>query len=334
MQGQGNCIVCLQPAIYTEAFKPNNYSCLCEYVQCPVCGNYIKRVGITNISEISTIINEHNAYIRDATEEEKKQRRALLRYYVKKQTLLKDDFELNSDWVHNIIQKKELPNPIEQIDNLLLLLGYNFSLGSHISINNLDKLSQEQFISFIGCLDKNNLDFIFKSSENKGYTYIENGYLTLSIDGWDRFNKLKIGKTDSRKAFLAMKFNSEFITEDLINKIKKSLEEIGYQLESLQDRQQAGLIDDHLRQRIKSSKFLIVDLSDSNNGAYWEGGYGEGLGKPVIYICDKGQFDKKVHFDTNHHLTVMYDKNCTDENNAFHINNFLKKLQDVIKESL
>ncbi|MBR3627472.1 MAG: hypothetical protein IKN42_01340, partial [Elusimicrobia bacterium] len=176
--------------------------------------------------------------------------------------------------------------------------------------------------------------FIFKSSENKGYTHIENGYLTLSIDGWDRFNKLKIGKTDSNKAFLAMKFNSEFITDDLISKMKNSLEEIGYQLESLQDRPQAGLIDANLRQRIKSSKFLIVDLSDANNGAYWEAGYGEGLGKPVIYICDKGKFDKTAHFDTNHHLTVMYDKNCTDENNAFHINNFLKKLQDVIKESL
>ena len=334
MQGQELCIVCQQAAIYTESFKPNNYSYLCEYVQCPVCGNYFKRVSLNCISEISTIINEHNAYIRNATEEEKKQRRALLRYYVKKQTLLKEDFELNSNWVHDIIQKKELPNPIEQIDNLLLLLGHNFSLGSQIYIDNLDKLIQEQFISFIGCLDKDNLDFIFKSSENKGYTHIEKGCLTLSIDGWDRFNKLKIGKTDSNKAFLAMKFNSEFITEDLINKIKKSLEEIGYQLESLQDRQKAGLIDDHLRQRIKSSKFLIVDLSDANNGAYWEGGYGEGLGKPVIYICDKEQFDKKSHFDTNHHLTVMYNKTCEDKNSDFYIDNFLKKLKDVIKESL
>ena len=157
---------------------------------------------------------------------------------------------------------------------------------------------------------------------------------SASSNGWDRFDKLKRGKTDSKKAFLAMQFNSKFITDDLIKKMKNSLEEIGYQLESLQDRQQAGLIDDHLRQRIKRYKFLIVDLSDANNGAYWEGGYGEGLGKPVIYICDKGQFDKKVHFDTNHHLTIMYDKNCIDEKNEFHINNFLKKLQDVIKESL
>ncbi len=331
---QEHCIVCLQPAKHTDYFKPNSFLYLCEYVDCPVCGKYIKRSQFNPISEIFTIMDKNNIPMRDATEEEKKQRRALLKYYLRKETSVGNDFELTSEWTHNIIQNKQLPNPIEQIDNLLLFFGNNFSLGSNISIDNLNELREEKFMSIIGCLNRDNLDFIFKSSEKQGYTYIENGYLTLSIKGWDRFDKLKRGKTDSKKAFLAMQFNSEFITKDLINKIKNSLEEVGYQLENLQDRPQAGLIDANLRQRIKNSKFLVVDLSDANNGAYWEAGYGEGLGKPVIYICDRGQFDKKVHFDTNHHLTVMYDKNCTDDKNEFHVNNFLKKLQDVIMESL
>lgn len=334
MQKQKNCIVCWQPVTHVDCYKTNSFLYTYEYIKCPVCGNYIKEVGLNNIPEISEFVDVNYVHIRNATEKEMKYRRALLKYYLKKETSIKNNFELTDDWIHNILQNKQLPNPIEQIDNLLLFLGDNYSLGFPIVIDNLNKLREEQYMSFIGCLDENNLDFIFKSSENKGYTYIEGGYLTLSINGWTRFDELKKGKTDLNKAFLAMKFNSEFITENLINKIKNSLAEIGYQLESLQDRQKAGLIDDHLRQRIKSSKFLIVDLSDANNGAYWEGGYGEGLGKPVIYICDKERFDKKVHFDTNHHLTVMYDKNCTDETNNFHINNFLKKLQDVIKESL
>lgn len=206
--------------------------------------------------------------------------------------------------------------------------GDNFKQGEYFEID-------MKIVSYVGSESIHALNIIIGALiERKLLKQEHSNSYSLCFDGWIEYDKLKKGQNNSNKAFLAMKFNSEFITKDLINKIEESLAEIGYQLESLKNRQRAGLIDDHLRQRIKSSKFLIVDLSDANNGAYWEGGYGEGLGKPVIYICDKEQFNKKVHFDTNHHLTVMYDKNCADEKNEFHINNFLKKLQDVIKESL
>jgi hypothetical protein len=261
MQEQKHCIVCLQLASYIDCYKTNSFLHTYEYIKCPVCGDYIKEVGFDNIPEIFEFLDVNYIHIRNATEKEKKYRQSLLKYYLKKETSIKNNFELTYDWTHNILQNKHLPNPIEQIDNLLLLLGDNFSLGFPISIDNLNELRQEQFMSLIGCLDKNNLDFIFKSSEKKGYTYIENGYLTLSINGWDRFDKLKRGKTDSNKAFLAMQFDSEFITRDLRNKIKNSLEEIGYQLENLQDRPQAGLIDANLRQRIKNSKFLFFVLN-------------------------------------------------------------------------
>lgn len=289
---------------------------------CPVCGKYF----MTGFS------SEHYEQLMNRTKYT--EQKALLRYYLKRNTVNKsqfDWFDATDTWVANILKKYSLPNIIEQTENLILYCGDNFKQGDSFERN-------EELVSIVGSESIKALDIIIGALLERNLlkqAYGKINIYSLTFDGWVEYEKLKRGQTNSNKAFLAMKFNSEFITEDLINKIKKSLEEIGYQLESLQDRQQAGLIDDHLRQRIKSSKFLIVDLSDTNNGAYWEGGYGEGLGKPVIYICDKGQFDKnKSHFDTNHHLTVMYDKNCNDENNDFHINKFLKKLQDVIKESL
>ena len=69
-----------------------------------------------------------------------------------------------------------------------------------------------------------------------------------------------------------------------------------------------GLIDDRLRVEIQASDFIIADLTHDNLGAYWEAGYAEGLGKPVIYTCGKTKFEKeKTHFDTNHHLTIVWD---------------------------
>ena len=71
-------------------------------------------------------------------------------------------------------------------------------------------------------------------------------------------------------------------------------------------------MDDLLRVKIRRSRFLLADVTHGNNGAYWEAGFAEGLGLPVIYTCsakvmnDKGHAHHP-HFDTNHHLTVIWD---------------------------
>ena len=42
--------------------------------------------------------------------------------------------------------------------------------------------------------------------------------------------------------------------------------------------------------------------------AYWEAGFAEGLGLPVIYTCSATTWAKsKTHFDTNHMVTVVWD---------------------------
>jgi nucleoside 2-deoxyribosyltransferase len=75
------------------------------------------------------------------------------------------------------------------------------------------------------------------------------------------------------------------------------------------DNPKAGLIDNRLRVEILTSRFLIADLTHGNAGAYWEAGYAEGLGKPVIYTCEERIFEGKgTHFDTNHHYTVRWRK--------------------------
>src|SRR3546814_6925901 len=76
----------------------------------------------------------------------------------------------------------------------------------------------------------------------------------------------------------------------------------------------AGIIDNIMRSQIRDAAFVIVDLTHDNSGAYWEAGYAEGLGKPVIYICEKAKFDKaKTHFDTNHCTTVVRSEEHTSE---------------------
>jgi nucleoside 2-deoxyribosyltransferase len=92
------------------------------------------------------------------------------------------------------------------------------------------------------------------------------------------------------------------------------VKQAGFDLFRLDEAPKAGLIDDNMRVSIRTSDFVISDLSDDNPGAYWEAGYAEGLGKPVIYTCEKEKFEKeKPHFDTNHHLTIIWDKKNSQE---------------------
>jgi nucleoside 2-deoxyribosyltransferase len=70
------------------------------------------------------------------------------------------------------------------------------------------------------------------------------------------------------------------------------------------------LIDNQMRVAIRAARFVVADLSHDNNGAYFEAGFAEGLGRPVIYTCDAKKFaEKSTHFDTNHMTTVPWDLN-------------------------
>ena len=68
------------------------------------------------------------------------------------------------------------------------------------------------------------------------------------------------------------------------------------------------MIDNQLRAAIIGSRFLISDLTYGNQGAYWEAGFAEGLGLPVIYTCKAASWAaSKTHFDTNHMVTIVWD---------------------------
>jgi len=133
---------------------------------------------------------------------------------------------------------------------------------------------------------------------------------TLTVHGWARVEELLREAKDSKKAFMAMKFGDPNLDEIFRNHFKPAVLKAGFDLVRLDDEPRAGLIDDRLRLEIRTSRFMVADLSHANAGAYWEAGFAEGLGRPVIYTCHKDVFDDpktKPHFDTNHYLTVVWD---------------------------
>ena len=129
------------------------------------------------------------------------------------------------------------------------------------------------------------------------------------MDGWDYYEQIKRGAVMSRKAFMAMEYGNKDLDYVFEICFRPAVKATGYDLFRLDEKPRAGIIDDRLRVEIRTSRFLISDLTNENRGAYWEAGFAEGLGKPVIYTCEKIGFEeRKTHFDTNHHLTIIWEK--------------------------
>lgn len=219
------------------------------------------------------------------------------------------------DEINQIIKDARLPSPAEQADNFVVWLGDNLDgAGANIPV------TYDRFKAIVGAKTGEGVAFVVRTLLDKGLIDCQGqtshqlrglpaASLTLSMDGWQRYETLMRGASDSRKAFMAMKFGDANLDAVFRDCFKPAVTQSGFNLVRIDENPQAGLIDDRLRVEIRSSRFVIADLTHGNLGAYWEAGYAEGLGKPVIYTCEKSIFDKeKTHFDTNHHLTVPWDQ--------------------------
>jgi len=67
-----------------------------------------------------------------------------------------------------------------------------------------------------------------------------------------------------------------------------------------------------IKREIKSAQFLVADLTDERPSCYFEAGYAEALGKPVIYVASKQSVARpgtktNIHFDI--HMNMNFFSN-------------------------
>jgi len=232
----------------------------------------------------------------------------LLSYAIRRMNHGTDFPSVSAELIEEILSNSHLPSPTEQVENLLLWLGENLRFfGEWI------RIIPQKHTAVIGAASLENFSIVgqvliesalFKGSAASGPSFSG----TLTLEGWQTYEELKRGRSASRKAFMAMAYGNEDLDTIFHDCFKPAVSAAGFDLRRLDEAPSAGLIDNRLRVEIRTSRFLVADLTGDNPGAYWEAGYAEGLGKPVIYTCEKRYFDKhKTHFDTNHHHTVVWD---------------------------
>ncbi len=153
--------------------------------------------------------------------------------------------------------------------------------------------------------------FLVDFLREQGYAEISGGvedvpstwtYILLP-KGYARIEKLQRSGSGRKTAVIAMKFGED--TAVRRERIRQGIADAGYVPILIDEIAYNGLITPELLKQIRDSRFVVADLTDGNNGAYFEDGYAMGLGRPVIQLCRKGV---PMHFDIAQINTILWER--------------------------
>lgn len=117
-------------------------------------------------------------------------------------------------------------------------------------------------------------------------------------------SKIENSSTIANTAFILMRMDKDYIEgEDICNTIKEVCNSFGIVAERADDIEHSDKITDVILDKIKTSEFIIADLSGDKPNVYYEIGYAHALNKrPILYR----NLDSTLHFDLAGHNVPSY----------------------------
>lgn len=120
--------------------------------------------------------------------------------------------------------------------------------------------------------------------------------------------RVEIYKTAKKQAFIAITFQKE--AKSIQAAIEKGVLDAKYSPMVINQKEHNNQIVPEIFYVIDQSRFLVMDVTYPNNGAYYEAGYARGKGKPVIICCNEqslnAEKDKRPHFDIAQQSMVVW----------------------------
>ena len=179
--------------------------------------------------------------------------------------------------------------------SFLFIDRYDFANGQYVSREDDAFEAEARFI--ISCLIQQGL-----IADGGKIPFAAAQRFTLTPYGYARIDELQRYTGNGKNVLVAMQFGDE--TKSLREAIRKGILDAQYNAIFIDEVQHNDFITPELLKYIRDSKFVVVDLTHKNNGAYFEEGYAMGLGKTVIQLCKHGV---KLHFDIAQKNTIMWE---------------------------
>jgi nucleoside 2-deoxyribosyltransferase len=134
----------------------------------------------------------------------------------------------------------------------------------------------------------------------------------LTAKGWQRVFDLtrEAERQQLTTGFIAMSFGDGMAMAAAA--LHQGVEAAGYQPFIIRHEQFNHDIHDGVIAGIRRARFVVADMTGQRQNVYYEAGFAEGLGKPVIYTCRRdcldGQADsERMHFDIRNRNVIVWE---------------------------
>jgi hypothetical protein len=231
-----------------------------------------------------------------------------------------------SGWVREHQNEPIDLNVVERLLNLptpsvtekgLRLLNY---LEKNTSFLGQKLKSEECFLAIASVINREELNYIFDYLKANNYIEFHKGGLFgadniyVTHAGFAYLDKIKYSNADSQIGFCAMWFDDS-VSHLWDKAIEPSISSAGYQPLRIDKKEHVNRIDDEIFADIRRSRFVVTDFTHGEKGVrggvYFEAGFAQGLGLPVIWTCRKDMLSEdKLHFDIRQYNFLEW----TDEN--------------------
>ncbi len=235
------------------------------------------------------------------------------------------DYKMNENDEENYVNLADIPYPSslsEKADRVLLNL-YKLYPEYSDEISNYDTPFRAVFSNSEN--EDDSLDFLSILCDLGYLKEVSNQVYRICSKGLQRIEEISRGGNTLNQGFIAMSFDKSLVY--IAEAIKKAITESNYYPMIINEKEHNNQIVPEIMHEIDNSRFLVMDVTKQNFGAYYEAGYAFGKGKQVIVCCKRDAFDDsttKPHFDIAQKSIVVWD----DENDL------VEKLKKRIKATI
>lgn len=219
------------------------------------------------------------------------------------------------DLIRQRLKSSVIPHsPKMKLDGLLKYIDGNIphpgsswmfnpgTMGNKIMVN---KILQKTYLK-----DFNELDFYLNTLVDQSHITLkrtsDTWYVNSTYSGLNYLISLEDQGHLSKNCFVAMSFADG--RQAYRTSIETAIRSANYEpvLINTQHMDSDKTINDRIIAEIRACKFCVADFTDQRNGVYFEAGFALGLGKPVIYVCEKSDFEANSHFDLKPFQHILY----------------------------